>query len=145
LSPHIRVVRRRISASVLLGIVALSRPGCVSVNGPSGVLPAGVWGGEHLLLVVTDSIATLEFDCATGRIPAPIVLDDGGFVVGGTFTRETGGPVREGQLNPPQPAAYIGRIAGDRLNITVVLTDEQRTVGSFELKRGSTGRVFKCL
>jgi hypothetical protein len=144
-SPHVRDTRNRLGASFLLAIVALSRPGCSSVNGPTGVLPAGTWGGDHILLVVNDTIASLEFDCATGRIPAPILLEEGFFISAGTYTADIGGPAREGTVNPPQLASYQGRVAGDRMSISVSLLGAQEAIGRFELKRGSTGRVFKCL
>jgi hypothetical protein len=145
MSPEIRAVRTRINAAVLLGIVILSRPGCASFDGESGPLAPGTWGGNHLSIEITDTVARAEYDCATGTITTPIILVEGEFTAAGTFTQEHGGPVREGELSTPVPARYAGTVSGDRMVVTVYLPDEKRTVGTFELVRGGNARVFKCL
>jgi hypothetical protein len=139
------VARRRINAAFLLGVVVLARPGCANVNGPSGVLPAGHWGGDHISIDVTDGDASVEFDCAYGRIFMPVLLEEGDFLANGTYTQEHGGPVREGELLPTQAARYSGRVRGQRMTLTVTLPEEGRALGTFELQQGRTGRVFKCL
>ncbi|MGH7471210.1 MAG: hypothetical protein ACRENP_24945 [Longimicrobiales bacterium] len=136
--------RRRINAAFLLGVAVLARPGCVSVNGPSGALPPGFWGGDHIQIEVRASLVRVEFDCAHGSINVPILLNDGDFLANGTFTHEKGGPIIPGEEERPQPARYGGRVAGERMSITVILIDEARAIGTFELLRGRNGRVFKC-
>jgi hypothetical protein len=145
MTPHIADARRRINAAVLLGIVILSRPGCANVDEMTGILPSGSWGGEHMLLVIGDTIADVEYDCAHGSVRLPIMLDNGAFSALGSYTQERGGPIREGELANPVPARYSGRVTGNRMTVTVTLTSENRTIGTFELTRGSSGRVFKCL
>jgi hypothetical protein len=143
--PRIDSARRRIHAAFLLGVVVLSRPGCANPQGETGLLTQGDWGGEHIRLSVGDSSAEVEYDCAHGTINVPILLSAGEFSAVGSFTREHGGPVREGELVLPQPARYSGTVLGDYMKLTVTLTDEQRAVGTFELRRGADARVFKCL
>ena len=145
MSPEIRLVRTRINAAVLLGIVVLSRPGCASLDGESGPLAPGSWGGDHMSVEIADSTARVEYDCATGTIALPIVLVAGEFTAAGTYTQEHGGPVREGELTTPVPARYSGTVSGERMVVTVFLPDENRTIGTFQLKRGGNARVFKCL
>jgi hypothetical protein len=142
---NVMVTRRRINAAFLLGVVVLARPGCASVNGPSGLLPGGQWGGDHIAIDVAATDASVEFDCAYGRIYLPVLLEDGDFVAEGTYTQEQGGPIREDDPPVARPARYSGRVRGPRMTLNVVLPGENRAVGTFELRHGSPGRVFKCL
>ena len=144
MSPEIRATRTRIQAAVLLGIVVLSRPGC-AFETETGPLASGMWGGEHMLIEIGQSSAQVEYDCAAGTINVPIMLSDGDFSAAGTFTLGHGGPVRVGEVDPPLPARYFGSVRGDVMNITVTLTTDNTVIGSYELRRGSSGRVFKCL
>ena len=143
MSPEIRNARTRIQAAVLLGVVVLSRPGC-TFETETGPLAIGTWGGDHMLIEIDQSAARVDFDCAHGTINLPIMLSDGDFSATGTFTQEHGAPIPDGDTEPTFPARYFGNVRGDRMTITVSLTSENRTVGSFELKRGSSGRVSKC-
>jgi hypothetical protein len=145
MSPEIRIARTRLQAAVLLGIVVLSRPGCSNLDPDSIVLSKGAWGGEHILLEIDEALARVEYDCAHGTIDLPILLAEGQFDVGGTFTQEHGGPVREGEQVTPVPARYFGRVRGDLMTVTVTLPLEKRTIGTFELERGRAARVFKCV
>jgi hypothetical protein len=75
----------------------------------------GTWGGAHIGMVVTAASTELEFDCAHGRI------------------------------DRPRPARYAGRARGDAMTLRVTLTDSATTIGTFELERGASPSVFKCL
>jgi hypothetical protein len=145
MSPEIRIARTRIQAAVLLGVVVLARPGCAGFDGETGVLEKGTWGGEHMLLELDDAFARVEFDCAHGTIALPILLAEGEFSAPGTFVQEHGGPIREGEDVVSLPARYYGRVRADLMTVTVLLSAEKRTIGTFELRRGQQGRVFKCL
>lgn len=145
MTTQVLVARRRIGAAFLLGLVVVARSGCTGSEGPTTTLAEGEWGGDHLLLQVRDTVALAEFDCAHGRLNAPILLAGGEFVASGTFTQEHGGPIREGEQVTPKPARYSGRTTGNRMTLTVLLTDEARAIGTFQLQRGSSGQVFKCL
>jgi hypothetical protein len=69
----------------------------------------GVWGGDHVNLVVTDAGGALEYDCAHGTIDQPLVIDSSGrFDLAGTHTREHGGPIRSDEKPDKHPARYTG-------------------------------------
>ncbi|MDQ8154788.1 MAG: hypothetical protein P3B98_09000 [Gemmatimonadota bacterium] len=127
-----------------LGVAALAA--CAeSQTAPPAVI-VGEWGGDHAGLVATPDSGTLEYDCAAGRITEPLrPTADGAFAAVGTHTPGRGGPVRIDEVLPRRPARYTGRVSGDRLTLTVVMTDSAQTVGTFELVRGRSARVFKCL
>jgi hypothetical protein len=72
------------------------------------------------------------------------VLDsEGRFDARGTFTRE-GGSIRVGIPRVRRAARYEGQVSGQRLSLTVTLTDTSQTVGTFTLTRGSEGQLRKC-
>lgn len=129
--------------TALLLAVAATTPEC-----PAGPAPpvTGSWGGEHLLLVASDSGATLEFDCAHGTIAGAIVVKSSGdFTATGTHTREHGGPVREGEAADVHPAAYTGKVRGDEMTISGRETDTGLDFGTYTVRRGVNARVYKCL
>jgi hypothetical protein len=103
----------------------------------------GQWGGDHASLIVGDAASHIEFDCAHGDFSGAITT--GSFSLAGSFVREHGGPIREGEPLDTHPATYNGSISGSSMMLTVRLTDTNETVGTFTLTRGSTGRIVKCL
>ena len=106
---------------------------------------AGVWGGQSLHLEVTAQGATLEFDCATGTILEPLVLDaKGRFRVNGTFQSGNFGPARKGVRPASQPTIYTGTIDGETMRIEFTLPGNSQPEGPFTLTRGSSGRLRKC-
>lgn len=109
-------------------------------------LPSGTWGGEHALLVVTDTAAALEFDCAAGRIGGPLrVEDDGRFAWEGEYVVGHGGPVRQDEVPDVRPAAYAGTTNGRTMLLRVRVKDGSIPELEFTLERGRDARVFKCL
>jgi hypothetical protein len=53
-----------------------------------------MWGGNHISLVVSAAGSQIEFDCAHGGTPSPLMLDDrDAFTAGVTFVREHAGPI----------------------------------------------------
>ena len=95
---------------------------------------------------VTSDGARLEYDCATGAIDGPLRPDAGGrFTATGTHTPGHGGPIRVDEILPVLRARYDGRVNGDQMTLLVTLTESGTELGSFELRRGSSGAVFKCL
>jgi hypothetical protein len=112
---------------------------------PSRLSP-GAWGGDHITLAVADANAHLELDCAHGDIPAVPTLDrQGEFEMAGTYVREHGGPIRQGETLDSHPAIYAGRVASTTMTLTIRLSDTNEAVGTFTLVSGSSGRVVKCL
>jgi hypothetical protein len=138
------LLKNRAAVIVLGTLLACCSCGEVT-TGPSR-LSAGVWGGDHISLSVTDTSTRLELDCAHGDIPAVVTLDrKGEFLVAGTYTREHGGPIRQGESPDSHPAIYSGQVASTTMTLTIRLSDANETVGVFTLVSGSQGRVFKCL
>lgn len=115
---------------------------CGTPSEPSATL-TGIWGGDHITLTVTETSARLELDCAHGDIPSR--LPPSPFTVVGTFVRERGGPIREGEIPDSHPALYSAATSGDIMTLTIRLTDIGDLLGPFALTRGAPGRVFKCL
>jgi hypothetical protein len=108
-------------------------------------LANGTWGGDHLILEVSEKGAEAEFDCARGQVAQPIMLDKhGDFDVAGTFTPEHGGPVRRDENTPAAPARYSGHVDGDTLSLTVTLAKEKEEVGTYTLTRGAHPMLRKC-
>lgn len=112
---------------------------------PSRTL-AGKWGGEHVVLTMSESATHVEFDCAHGAVSSPIQTDrQGRFKVAGTVVRERGGPVRRDATVDSHPASYDGSVLGDTMTLTVRLMDSGESIGTFTLTRGAAGRLVKCL
>jgi hypothetical protein len=110
-----------------------------------GSVSEGVWGGEHIHLEVSNKGATLEFDCAHGKILEPLTLDHAGrFQAKGTFTREHGGPVRETENDAGQAAKYSGSIKDKKMTLSITLTDSSESLGTFNLVQGREGDLVKC-
>jgi hypothetical protein len=114
---------------------------CAEVEGST--IAKGTWGGEHILLEVSEKGAEVEFDCAHGEIKQPITLDKhGDFDISGTFTPEHGGPVRRDENTTPAPARYSGHVDGETLNLTITLAKAK--VGTFTLTHNSHPNLMKC-
>ena len=105
---------------------------------------SGTWAGEHIVMEVAGSGATVEFDCAHGTLDAPLALDNRGrFDIAGTFTPERGGPTRDSAPRAV-PARYTGSLLDSILTITVTLTESKDSVGVFTLRHGARPKLFKC-
>jgi uncharacterized protein YceK len=106
----------------------------------------GKWGGEHIGMVVSDSSATLDYDCAHGTIDEPIIPDDKGtFEVTGVHVFEHGGPIRIDEIPDEHPALYKGHIAGKEMTLILVITDTDTVIDTFLLTRGVDPMIYKCL
>ena len=135
-----------LSPLTCLCFMPLVLTGCGGVSRPTGLVPQGTWGGDHVELVLDAAHGTLEFDCAHGTMQAPIpVAGDGTFNVTGIFVREHGGPIRDGEPGYYHPAVYSGTTDGKRMTLTVALSDVPQQIGSFRLALGGRPSVAKCL
>lgn len=113
---------------------------------PGKPLQTGVWGGDHVIMQVTDKGATLEFDCAHGTITQPMTADANGNVnVTGVFVFEKGGPTPANAQEDTHPARYTGKFDGTTLTLTITLTDQNKVVSTYKLEYGKQGRLVKCL
>jgi hypothetical protein len=105
---------------------------------------AGMWGGEHVRLEVTDAGAVIEYDCGRGTIDQPLVTDVGGrFSARGHHVRERGGPVRVDEPPPPS-ARYTGQVTGKTMKLTVAVEGEKKPLGPFTLTYGAEADLMKC-
>lgn len=105
----------------------------------------GTWGGSGIAMEATDNGAEIGYDCAHGSITEKIVLDaQGRFSVSGRHVRERPGPIRVGDEQKGQPATYRGTVNGDTMNLTVILSDTDETVGTYTLTQGRSGRIRRC-
>ena len=106
-------------------------------------IPAGLWGGQHINILVGEKSARIEYDCASGVINGPLVVDsDGNFNLRGTHLRERGGPIRADDDRKGQPATYSGSIKGNTMTLTLKLGEEDTE--TFTLEKGKEGELFKC-
>jgi len=104
---------------------------------------AGVWGGKRLRMEVTEAGASLSFDCATGEITEPLLLDaNGQFRAAGRYKSEAPGPQREGSERA-SPAVFSGSVEGDTMKIEVSVPDE-KVATAYVLVRGRQGRIVPC-
>ena len=109
------------------------------------MIPDGTWGGQHIQLVVANGSARIEYDCANGKISGPLKLNSRGhFDLKGTHAAEHGGPVRNEESREGEAARFSGWTDGRKMKLTVTLANSQTEIGTFELTRGSEGRIFKC-
>ncbi|MDQ6694658.1 MAG: hypothetical protein M3014_09600 [Chloroflexota bacterium] len=115
-------------------------------TGGNAPLTAGIWGGQHAVLRVTDTGATIEFDCAHGTITQPLVVSaDGQIDVAGQFVQEHGGPSVPDDSVDAQPARYTGTTDGKTINLTVILTKQNQVLSTYTLTFGAPGKLVKCL
>ena len=105
----------------------------------------GTWGGEHIRMEITAQGAQIEYDCAHGAIDQKIVPDAQGHVeLQGTHVREYGGPVRRDEQEDQHPARFKGQIKGETMTLTVIESDTNQSVGTFNLTHGQQGHLMKC-
>ena len=139
----------RLSLALVLALASCSSaPVSPGAFGPpaSDRLQTGSWGGEHIALTVTGAGGHLEFDCASGDITQPLVVDDlGRLDAGGVFVQEHAGPIRVGEEPDRKPARYSGHLTGKTLILTVTLVDSNESIGSFTLTYAAEPRIRKCL
>ena len=106
-------------------------------------ISTGMWGGQHISLNVGSKSATIEYDCASGVINGPLLVDaDGRFNLRGTHRTERGGPVRADDNPPDYPATYTGTIKGNTMTLILKVagSDEE----TFTLEKGKPGELVKC-
>ena len=130
----------------LLPLVALL---AVAFTCPADIpdrVPDGNWGGQHMGMVVTETGATLEYDCASGAITQPLLLDGSGhFTWTGVHHIEHGGPIFVGEPQNTHAAKFTGSATSDHISITVTLTDTTYPTQTYSMTRGASPQVFKCL
>jgi hypothetical protein len=125
------------------GLAVAWTSGAASAAARRQVAP-GLWGGEHVRMIVNPTGALVEYDCASGRIDKPIVLDArGGFDAPGSYLPEHGGPIRETDAVPDR-VRYVGRVSGKTMRLTVRRERSKQVIAVFTLTRGDDVLLTKC-
>jgi len=106
-------------------------------------IPTGTWGGEHINMKVGAKSATIEYDCASGVIQGPLIIDaDGKFNLRGTHRMRRGGPTRADEKPNDHPATYTGSIKGNTMTLNLKIGDSDEE--TFTLEKGKEGELFRC-
>lgn len=106
-------------------------------------IPTGNWGGQHINMKVGAKSATIEYDCASGVIQGPLVIDsDGNFNLRGTHRMQRGGPTRADETPNDHPATYTGSIKGNTMTLNLKISDSDEE--TFMLEKGKEGELFRC-
>jgi hypothetical protein len=131
------------NASFLRVVAAIAIASAARGAAPTTVAE-GRWGGPHVLVEVSGSGASIQFDCAHGSISGSIRLDaDGRFDVPGDYAPEHGGPIRVGEAEKRRSARYSGRLIGRTMTLSVGLGDDE-TIGPFTVEHGGEARIVRC-
>ena len=115
-------------------VPALLLPLVLACSSPTAPAAEGSWGGTEVSLELSRSGGTLTYLCGAGTIDSWTLESDGRFA--GTGLHYFGGGPVPPRGRPPHPARYAGRVAGDRLTLTVRLTDIGQMLGPYRLERG---------
>jgi len=130
---------------LLVGIVLLSATLTEAKPRKMQRLSTGRWGGVHIVINVDGGSASIDYDCATGTITGPLLIErNGRFTWRGTFHTEGPGPIRIGAARNESPVVYTGTVIGDEMTLRVKRSGNNEVLGDFTLKRGGAGRVVKC-
>ncbi len=122
----------------LLFLVACSNPFQVSDS-------LGEWGGEGVEAMIKTGSASFEFDCAHASIPGGLSFhEDGSFEVSGIWVRE-GGPLSNEDPPDEREAVFRGRIGGTSMSLEVDIIPRDVTAGPYQLRRGLSPILRKCL
>jgi hypothetical protein len=108
------------------------------------LLTPGIWGGEHARMVVTDTGARIEYECAESTIDQPITLDaHGNFSAKGVYTSHSGGSRRDDGAGGA-PVRYSGRVRSGTMKLTVRLERGNQPIAVLTLKRGVDPLLTSC-
>ncbi len=111
----------------------------------------GMWGGEGIMMLVTENGASIEYACASGRIEHALTTEEGGrFMAKGIYKQDRGGPEREDKEEEKKaergvPALYSGRTDGKTMTLTVRLAETNERIGTFTLAHGKKVRLTRCM
>ena len=113
------------------------------MGGKGSAIAVGDWGGDHVSMTITADGADFEFDCATGHIPSPLVLDGKGkFKANGTYKRERPAPAQVDDVSEGSAVTYSGSVKGNVMQLHIEIPGQETM--NLELTRGEEGRLTKC-
>ena len=128
---------------VVLLVVLLTVYSVIAETRKMQRIPMGNWGGQHIDMKVGAKSATIEYDCASGVIQGPLIVDsEGNFNLRGIHRMERGGPIRADAKPNEVPATYTGSIKGNTMTLNLKVSDSD--VETFTLEKGKKGELFKC-
>jgi hypothetical protein len=131
-------------ARLVVLALAVAVVGCAT--GFPARVPLGAWGGLHAGMVVSDTGAEIEYDCAAGRITVPMILDaHGDFDLPGLYIRMAGPVPANDSLLPTFPARYTGHTDGRTMSLTLTVEGDSVPAQTFSLTYGGNPSVFKCV
>ncbi len=108
--------------------------------------PIGEWGGDHISMIIGESGAEIESDCAHGRIDGAFTVGaDGVFDLAGVWSPEHGGPVRQDEAERNFAARYSGKISGAAMALSIAALSPPAEPGSFALQKNRAPNLLKCL
>ena len=120
---------------------------CSSGNLPpsDGKIALGMWGGDSAGMIVSDTAMHLHIACTSGDVSGRVPVNaNGEFDVMGSYTLRAY-PIMVG---PTLPARFVGRLAGDRVTLTVTVNDtvNHQTVvrGPVQVTFGDDPRLGVC-
>jgi hypothetical protein len=131
---------------LLFGATATARVPLGSLQQNDGSNAAAeIWGGQDVHLEMNAQGATVEFDCADGKISQPIKVDSTGeFTAQGTYTPGQFGLIRKNHASREVPATYKGTVSGDTMHLQVILENKKIQPPPFTLTKGDSGHVVRC-
>lgn len=132
-----------VTGAVFFTVTCSTQNAIVPASGDT--LQKGTWGGENAGVIVGDTVAHVHVACTLGNFPAPVIFQTAGqFTVAGTYVLRAF-PVH---IGPDLPAQFTGRVAGNRLTLTVTVNDtvEKKavTVGPVTVSLGREPRMGPC-
>ncbi len=131
---------------VCVAVFAGSAVTATCTTGFPSRVPLGNWGSLHAGMVVSDTGAEIEYDCAAGRISVPMTLDShGDFDLPGLYIREAGPVPANDSLLPKFPARYTGHTDGRTMSLTMTVESDSTPQQTFALTYGGNPNVFKCV
>jgi hypothetical protein len=134
-------MKRLVAMAMFLGLAS----GCGGRDSDATeTLAPGTWGGQHWILeVAEDGTAHLEGDCSHARIDRPIEVGRGGSVAFDFGLAADPIVVHDPPLpEVVRPARLEARLEGETLRGRLRLAADDVP---FEVVRGESGRLVKCL
>lgn len=136
---------KKLTLLFVTGVLGLGLTTIATAKKPR-TIANGSWGGQHIQLTVSNGEARIEYDCANGSIEGPLKIDSRGrFELRGVHMRGHGGPARIDEQSQREAAKYSGWTDGKKMTLTVTLVNSKTEIGTYQLTRGNTGRIFRCL
>lgn len=105
---------------------------------------AGNWGGEGIVLVASEKDVIMTFDCGSGTIERKVIFSNNKFSEKGTYLQIFGNiPVNFDAK--PRPVLYEATLVSDTFNLTMKSEDGKTTLGTYSVKKGTSGKINRCM